>query len=574
MSTFYALKDLKVKDKKDKKPEKKKSGKFYALKDLRVKDKPEEKSYFDTALDKLKAGGRGLGQSFFGAGDEIVGGVKAIGDVVGGEDLSNIKELYKKHRDQERKEVEKAYEEHPYATYGAEILGSFVPGTGLGGLLSKADRFRKAGKWGKLGTQAVLEGGLSGYGKSDKEGGIDQLEDAIEGAAWQGGIAGGLKAAPGLGRAVISPKKTAKETFGKLVGLLGDDPEEIIKAYTKDPAKFKRVSNQRLSDIAEHVHKDQRKILKDMLVEDSMKAKEVLEKSGVLFKGKEIAKIYDDLIKKTMDKSGGTIVPGSKAQEQIKDMTQMKDFYSQPAQETVKPKHLKDQVIELAAANLGAYKDPAKFQKYAVYADTDLAKQLREKLKTVEGYEKAMEPAREAGVLKSFADENLGTKDKVRTYLDRDMAARKAAREDKPLPKTSPSVEERKMFANIQEAVADKSGRNIVEEMDLLDLNNQLKKAPKEAAEIVKGMISKLPAGLAFFTLVAKDPYLAGFVSLLTYQGGQLFGNYIEKHGYKHAMSILNDAAQRKGGMIEVKGIPVLSRSATKYALQKMKEDE
>ena len=154
------------------------------------------------------------------------------------------------------------------------------------------------------------------------------------------------------------------------------------------------------------------------------------------------------------------------------------------------------------------------------------------------------------------------------------MAARKAAREDKPLPKTSPSVEERKMFANIQEAVADKSGRNIVEEMDLLDLNNQLKKAPKEAAEIVKGMISKLPAGLAFFTLADKDPYLAGFVSLLTYQGGQLFGNYIEKHGYKHAMSILNDAAQRKGGMIEVKGIPVLSRSATKYALQKMKEDE
>ena len=571
MSTFYALEDLTVKDEK---PEKKKSGKFYALEDLTVKDEPEEKSYFDTALDKLKAGGRGLGQSFFGAGDEIVGGVKAIGDVVGGEDLSNIKELYKKHRDQERKEVEKAYEEHPVATYGAEILGSFVPGTGLGGLLSKADRFRKAGKWGKLGTQAVLEGGLSGYGKSDKEGGIDQLEDAIEGAAWQGGIAGGLKAAPGLGRAVLSPKKTAKEKFGKVIGLLGDEPEEIIKAYTKDPAKFKSVSDQRLSDIAEHVYKDQRKILKDMLVADSRKARKVLKESGVLFKGKEIAKIYDDLINKTMDEAGGTIVPGSNAQEQIKDMTLMKDFYSKPAQETVKPEHLKSQVIELAAANLSAYKDPAKFQKYAVYADTNLAEQLREKLKTVEGYEKAMESAREEGVLKSFVDENLGTKDKVRTYLDRKMADRKADRENKPFPKTAPSKADDKMFSDIQKAVAGKSGRNIEEEMDLLDLNNQLKQAPKKSAELVQNMIGKLPAGLAFLTLAAKDPYIAGFVSLLTYEGGKLFGNYIEKHGYKHAMSILNDAAQRKGGMIEVKGIPVISRSATKYALQKMKEDE
>ena len=131
MSTFYALKDLKVKDKKDKKPEKKKSGKFYALKDLRVKDKPEEKSYFDTALDKLKAGGRGLGQSFFGAGDEIVGGVKAIGDVVGGEDLSNIKELYKKHRDQERKEVEKAYEDHPLRYVWCRNIRKLCAGYGL-----------------------------------------------------------------------------------------------------------------------------------------------------------------------------------------------------------------------------------------------------------------------------------------------------------------------------------------------------------------------------------------------------------------------------------------------------------
>ena len=105
-------------------------------------------------------------------------------------------------------------------------------------------------------------------------------------------------------------------------------------------------------------------------------------------------------------------------------------------------------------------------------------------------------------------------------------------------------------------------------------LNNQIKLETKKSAELVKNMIGKLPAGLAFFTLADKDPYLAGFVSLLTYEGGKLFGNYIEKHGYKHAMSILNDAAQRKGGMIEVKGIPVLSRSATKYALQKMKEDE
>lgn len=106
---------------------------------------------------------RGAGQGFtLGFGDEINGGVQALGDKLMGSDKS-LGDLYRRNRDVFRSENDQAKAAHPYLYGAGEVAGS-IPTTFLPGL--------NVGKGAKA-LQVLLRtgaaGGLTGLGNSNAD---------------------------------------------------------------------------------------------------------------------------------------------------------------------------------------------------------------------------------------------------------------------------------------------------------------------------------------------------------------------------------------------------------------------
>lgn len=196
----------------------------------------EEESSGDIKSTPLATGSTHFAQGLsFGLSDEIAGGVEALGDVLGyenvGTDLSKIQpkederpwtskerllEAYRRGRDTERSNIQQSSEERPKLALGADLLGSVVapiPAIGAIGKVGKAgSALAKVG--GEVAEQGIRQatkrgmatgakaGALEGYGRTDSEDAMDQLFNA-----GTGGALGGL-----LGKAsdVIGAKNSKK----------------------------------------------------------------------------------------------------------------------------------------------------------------------------------------------------------------------------------------------------------------------------------------------------------------------------------------------------------------------------
>lgn len=231
---------------------------FYA-KDLPVKE-------YDQG--QLEAGLRGLGQSFFGLGDEAVGAAKSAADVLGGKsELSGLLERYKKYRDEERDKVKEAYEKYPKTAYAAEIAGGFIPGIGI------------AGKIGKLGSALKTGAGmgaLSGLGSSEAElSDLKKLSQDVAVGATAGAI--GEKV---IGKSVDLLKKYGPKLATRSAQVLTDVPADVMEKYVKGKSKFgtpktpEEIAIEFQEEVLPRLYKETK--------EGSSKSKDVLSKSSKL----------------------------------------------------------------------------------------------------------------------------------------------------------------------------------------------------------------------------------------------------------------------------------------------------
>jgi hypothetical protein len=140
--------------------------------------KPNETSFLGSAA-------RGLGQAFFGAGDEIEAGIRAAIDP---------NKTYSDIIPEVRHNLAQSQEEFPITTYGAEIAGSIAMPLGLAakgvGLAANA-----AGKGlGAAVKAGAKEGALYGaaYGAGKSEGGLENRAEGALGGAAVGGAIGGV----------------------------------------------------------------------------------------------------------------------------------------------------------------------------------------------------------------------------------------------------------------------------------------------------------------------------------------------------------------------------------------------
>jgi hypothetical protein len=137
----------------------------------------------------LGSAARGLGQAFFGAGDEIEAGIRAAIDP---------NKTYSDIIPEVRQKLAQSQEEFPITTYGAEIAGSIAMPLGLAakgvGLAANA-----AGKGlGAAVKAGAKEGALYGaaYGAGKSEGGLENRAEGALGGAAVGGAVGGV--VPGI----------------------------------------------------------------------------------------------------------------------------------------------------------------------------------------------------------------------------------------------------------------------------------------------------------------------------------------------------------------------------------------
>lgn len=126
---------------------------------------------------------RGAAQgASLGFADEIAGGASALYDVATTDkELSDLKPLYKLHRDESRSSFKKAKEDNP---------GSYTAGEVGGGIASTVIPGLNAGKGIAGAAKAAAKiGALAGFGSSDKEDAVDLAIDSAIGAT-VGGVAG------------------------------------------------------------------------------------------------------------------------------------------------------------------------------------------------------------------------------------------------------------------------------------------------------------------------------------------------------------------------------------------------
>jgi len=162
-------------------------------------------------MSQLEAAARGAAQGLtFDFGDEIAGAAQAGVGALQGEEGS-IKELYQKYRDDQRKQMEQAAEEHPVTYYGSDIAAGVLPALLTGGATAAASVGGSLAKGAGKGAlkQAIGKAALTGATFGAATGAGTSKSDVTEGDLGQlgidtliGGVAGGITGAgmPILGK--------------------------------------------------------------------------------------------------------------------------------------------------------------------------------------------------------------------------------------------------------------------------------------------------------------------------------------------------------------------------------------
>lgn len=195
-------------------------------------------------VSQLESGARGLAQgASLGFADEITGAIEALSDVaLTDKQLSDLKDLYLKNRDESRSNYKKSQEANP-VTYGAGEIGGSIATALVPGLnVAKGATLAT-----KVGVNAAL-GGAAGLGLSEADNVVDIAKDTATGAALSGGLTYGIeKAAPLIKKGIQSlasksegfsdevAKKVGKTLFGvdeKATQNYLANPERVNKAYS------------------------------------------------------------------------------------------------------------------------------------------------------------------------------------------------------------------------------------------------------------------------------------------------------------------------------------------------------
>lgn len=246
----------------------------------------------------VEAGAMGAAQgALFDFGDELYGGGKALYDIATGpEELKELVDVYRKRRDEARKELELASEDQPIAYTGGQIAGSigtgFIPGLGM---LNAAKGAGYLGKGGVL-AKGALSGALGGAGVSEAET-IGELGRDIREGAGYGMAAGGLLKGAGQVASAINPR-----TIGvKGANIVFNTPEELTENYLRlGPQRVEKAPTRQ--DLVEPWDelKDR---LKSRVIEGSKESRDQLK--DVTFKGSEVASKARNIIDRLKKRSEG-----------------------------------------------------------------------------------------------------------------------------------------------------------------------------------------------------------------------------------------------------------------------------
>jgi len=161
--------------------------KFRARQAKLDEDKEAEEN---TGINALRTFGQGLS---FGFGDELAGGARALlsGDW---DSIDTFKDSYASFRDDERAQIARFSEDHPFAAFMAEMGGGILGGgAGLTRTLAKAGAkgLAKGATVKEAMGRGALEGSVYGLGSAEGDA-LDQLKNAGFEGVLGAGLGGGL----------------------------------------------------------------------------------------------------------------------------------------------------------------------------------------------------------------------------------------------------------------------------------------------------------------------------------------------------------------------------------------------
>lgn len=262
-------------------------------------------------MSQLEAGLRGGAQGLtFDFGDELMGGALAAWDVATGDPkLEDLKELYKKHRDEQRMQMEQAAEEHPATYYGSDIAAGVLPALLTGGgtaaasvgkaVLKGAAKKSLPKALGKAAAKGVGYGAATGAGTSTAdllEGEVmDFSKDVGFGSAVGGAMGAGL---PLVGKAAKKGLDITKNTI-KGAGNLIPGAEAMGLGY-KAGKRGLGISQDDMIDEALRVGKELDKKVKKVLLDSGVsrdKAVKLADEAGVRINaGESIDEVVESII--------------------------------------------------------------------------------------------------------------------------------------------------------------------------------------------------------------------------------------------------------------------------------------
>lgn len=188
-----------------------------ALKRLMLSQPTQDKDF--SAVESFALGA--ARSAPFELADEGYGAYEAGRGVFSGEfKPSDIKENYRAGRQKAREYLRESAEQNPVATFGGAVAGGAASGAIL-----PFEKFSKAGKY----VPAAVTGGLYGYGASESDNPLVQVEDTAKGAALGPVLQKGFELLPGRAALAEKLKERAAEKAVKSSGAMTKEYRQLQK---------------------------------------------------------------------------------------------------------------------------------------------------------------------------------------------------------------------------------------------------------------------------------------------------------------------------------------------------------
>ncbi len=258
----------------------------------------------DSALESV---GRGLLQGgTLGFADEAYGALAGLYDVATTDkELKDLKELYKKNRDEVRAANAKSKSDNPTAYNASEIGGaiatSFIPGVAAAKGASVAN----------IAARGALEGAAYGLGNSEAESLKGLAKDTALGGAF-GGAGGAAGAAIGKGVSKGATAVRNKLLRSKLLQKIGDKSDDAAlyfggKALGADKARINKIGADKVRDVTRYAI-DEGIIAPPSLTANSTESLMSRNRKALSEAGESIGDIYKTIDDKALSSFDPTVV--------------------------------------------------------------------------------------------------------------------------------------------------------------------------------------------------------------------------------------------------------------------------